>query len=132
MPRDLAAFAALNAMLALTFGTFAVHGIRDPQARDWIMTGVLFQLPHVAAVFALIAWRQSRPVVIGAWLVSVGSFLFATVLTLLAMGVPRPVAALAPAGGTLMMLGWTWIALIAMLGTRLERFWDGRPHEGSD
>jgi uncharacterized membrane protein YgdD (TMEM256/DUF423 family) len=131
MPRLLPAFAAFNAILALTFGTFAVHGVKDPQARDWIMTGVLFQLPHVAAVFALIAWRQSRPALIGAWLISAGSFVFATVLTMLALGAPRAVAALAPAGGTLMMLGWTWIALVAMLGARLERLWEAAPREGS-
>jgi uncharacterized membrane protein YgdD (TMEM256/DUF423 family) len=120
-PRFLPALAALNAMLALTFGTFAAHGIRDPQAREWIMTGVLFQLPHVAAVFALLAWRQSRAVHAGAWALAVGSLLFAAVLDALALGLPRGVAVLAPIGGSLMMLGWFWIALIALAGDRLGK-----------
>ncbi len=120
-PRFLPALAALNAMLALAFGTFAAHGLDDPQARDWIMTGVLFQLPHAAAVFALLGWRNSRPVRIGAWALAVGSLIFASVLDLLALGAPRAVAMLAPVGGTLMMLGWIWIALVALAGDRLRR-----------
>ncbi|MFN3370400.1 MAG: DUF423 domain-containing protein [Sphingomonadaceae bacterium] len=119
-PRVLPALAALNAILALTFGTFAAHGIEDPKARDWIMTGVLFQLPHAAAVFALLGWRNSRSVQLGAWALAVGSLIFASVLDLLALGAPRAVALAAPAGGTLMMLGWAWIALVALAGDRLR------------
>lgn len=121
-PRALPAFACLNAVIALAFGTFAAHGIDDPQARDWIMTGVMFQLPHVAAVFALLAWRHSVLVHSGAWAVSVGSFIFAMDLNLLALGAPRWVAALAPAGGTAMMFGWLWLAAIAYAGDALKRF----------
>lgn len=120
-PRYLPAFAAFNAILALTFGTFAAHGIKDPQARDWIMTGVMFQLPHVAAIFALIAWRDGPAVRRGAWAIAIGSFIFASVLNALALGAPRPIAVLAPIGGTLMMLGWFWIALLALAGDRLKK-----------
>ncbi len=121
MPRLLPALAAFNAMLALTFGTFAAHGIKDPQAREWIMTGVLFQLPHVAAVFALIAWKPKRSVFLACWGLAAGSLVFAGVLDLLALGAPRWVAAFAPIGGTLMMLSWVWVALIALAGDRLDR-----------
>jgi uncharacterized membrane protein YgdD (TMEM256/DUF423 family) len=123
-PRALPAFACLNAMIALAFGTFAAHGIKDPQARDWIMTGVMFQLPHVAAVFGLLAWRNSTLVHSGAWAVSIGSFIFAMDLNLLALGAPKWVAALAPAGGTAMLFGWAWLALIAFAGDALKRFED--------
>ncbi len=123
-PRALPAFACLNAVIALAFGTFAAHGIKDPQARDWIMTGVMFQLPHVAAVFGLLAWRRSTLVHSGAWAVSIGSFIFAMDLNLLALGAPRWVAALAPAGGTAMMFGWLWLAVIAWAGDALKRFED--------
>lgn len=121
MPRLLPAFAAANAIIALAFGTFAAHGIRDPQARDWIMTGVMFQLPHVAAVFALLAWRNSKLVRSGTWAVAVGSFIFAADLDALALGAPRFVAAFAPIGGSLMMIGWLWLMLVALAGDRLDR-----------
>jgi uncharacterized membrane protein YgdD (TMEM256/DUF423 family) len=117
--RFLPALAALDAILALTFGTFAVHGLPPGQQRDWIMTGVLFQLPHAAAVFAVLAWRPGREGRIGAWGLAVGALIFPTVLYLLALGAPRAVAALAPVGGTMMMLAWTWIAGLALLGDRL-------------
>ncbi len=123
-PRYLPAFACLNAVIALAFGTFAAHGIKDPQARDWIMTGVMFQLPHVAAVFGLLGWRNSPLVHSGAWAVSIGSFIFAMDLNLLAMGAPRWVAALAPACGTAMLFGWLWLAVIAFAGDALKRFED--------
>ncbi len=119
-PRYLPAFAAANAILALTFGTFAAHGIKDPQARDWIMTGVMFQLPHVAAVFGLLAWRNTRYVRAGAWGVSIGSLIFASDLDALALGAPRWIAALAPIGGSAMMFGWFWIFIVALAGDKLR------------
>ena len=119
-PRWLPAFAAVNAVLALTCGTFAAHGIKDQQAREWIMTGVMFQLPHVAAVFGLIAWRNTRLVRAGAWAVAIGSLIFAGDLDALALGAPRWVAAFAPIGGSMMMIGWLWLGIVALAGDRLS------------
>lgn len=121
--RYLPAFACFNALLALTVGAFGAHAIRDPQARDWIMTGVVFQLPHVAAVFALLGWRDTARVRRGAWLVSAGSLIFAASLYALALGSPRGAAALAPVGGVLMIAGWVWLTIAALAGpahTRLR------------
>jgi len=125
-PRWLPLLASFNAVIALTIGTFSVHGITDPQAQRWIMTGVLFQLPHVAAVFALIAWRNSRFMRAGAWALSIGSLVFAGNLYALAIGAPRIIAAFAPIGGTLMMLGWLWIGIVAMAGDKLHLL-EGKP-----
>lgn len=120
-PRYLPALAAFNALLALTFGTFAAHGIKDPQAREWIMTGVVFQLPHVAAVFGLIAWRNSRAICSGAWAISLGSLIFAADLYALALGAPRWVAALAPIGGSFMLLGWLWLVVACVAGPIVDK-----------
>ena len=120
-PRYLPVLAAFNALVAITFGTFAAHGIKDPQAREWIMTGVLFQLPHVAAVFALLGWRDTRMVRTGAWLLGIGSLVFAGSLDALALGLPRGVAMLAPVGGTMMMAGWAWLVVAALAGPAMDR-----------
>jgi uncharacterized membrane protein YgdD (TMEM256/DUF423 family) len=110
--------AAFNALLSLTFGTFAAHGIKDPQAREWIMTGVLFQLPHVAAVFALLAWRNDALIRSCALGLGLGSLIFAGNLYALALGAPRWIAAFAPIGGTLMMFSWLGITAAAFVTTR--------------
>jgi uncharacterized membrane protein YgdD (TMEM256/DUF423 family) len=112
--------AAANAVLALTFGTFAAHGIKDPQARDWIMTGVLFQLPHVAAVFGLLAWRDNGFVRTAALGLALGSLIFAGNLYALALGAPRWIAAFAPIGGTLMMFSWLGVLAAAFVSDRLK------------
>jgi uncharacterized membrane protein YgdD (TMEM256/DUF423 family) len=113
--------AAFNAVLALTFGTFAAHGIKDPQAREWIMTGVIFQLPHVAAVFALIAWRNNAFVRTAALGLGLGSLIFAGNLYALALGAPRWIAAFAPIGGTMMMFSWLGVVAAAFVSDRLPR-----------
>lgn len=117
----LPALAAFNAILSLTFGTFAAHAIKDPQAREWIMTGVLFQLPHVAAVFALIAWRQNAIVRSSALGLALGSLIFAGNLYALALGAPRWIAAFAPIGGTLMMFSWFGVVVAAFMADRLPK-----------
>lgn len=117
----LPALAAFNAILSLTFGTFAAHGIKDPQAREWIMTGVLFQLPHVAAVFALIAWRQNAIVRTCALGLGLGSLIFAGNLYALALGAPRWIAAFAPIGGTLMMFSWFGVVVAAFVSDKLPK-----------
>jgi uncharacterized membrane protein YgdD (TMEM256/DUF423 family) len=118
MSRLLPALAALNGFLAVAVGAFGAHVIADPQAQEWIRTGVVFQLPHAAAVFALLGWRRDRSVGVGAWALAVGSLVFAASLYLLALGLARGLAAFAPVGGTLMMLGWAWIAVVALRGER--------------
>ncbi|QXQ06557.1 DUF423 domain-containing protein [Sphingosinicellaceae bacterium] len=112
--RTLPALAALNGLLAIAIGAFAAHGITDPQAKQWINTGVTFQLPQAAAVFALLGWRDERRVRAVAWLVAAGSFVFAASLYALALGAPRWSAAFAPIGGTAMIAGWAWLAVVAL------------------
>ena len=120
-PRYLPAFAAFNAILSIAFGAFAAHAINDPQAKAWVTTGVTFQLPHVAAVFGLIAWQNTRAIRAGAWAVSFGSFSFAAALYALALGAPRGVAAFAPIGGALMLLGWLWLAITLLARSKAAK-----------
>ena len=108
--RTLPALAALSAVCAIAVGAAAVHGVADPLAKGWLQTGVQFQLPHAIAVFALLGWRDTRPVRIGAWALLAGSVLFAATLDGLALGAPRWFGAVTPVGGSAMLLGWLWLA----------------------
>ena len=119
--RYLPALAALNGVLAIAVGAFAAHGITDPQAKQWINTGVTFQLPHAAAVFALLGWRDDRRVRTGAWLLAAGSFVFAASLYALALAAPRWSAAFAPIGGTGMIAGWAWLFFAVLSGPAATR-----------
>lgn len=110
-PRLLILLAALNGLLAVGVGAFGAHGITDPQARDWIRTATLFQLPHAAAAIAILAWRPRARV--APWLMLLGALLFAGSLQALALGAPRSAGMLAPVGGSLMILGWLVLAAAA-------------------
>ena len=114
MSRTLPALAALNGLLAVSIGAFGAHGIADPQAKAWIATAAQFQLPHAAAVLALLAWRPAWRV--APWLLAVGALLFAGALQGLGLGGPRWLGMVAPVGGTLMMAGWAWVLVAALRG----------------
>lgn len=111
--RVLPALAGLSAFVAIGIGAMAAHAVTDPQAKAWLATAAQFQLPHAVAVFAVLGWRDTRAVRAGAWALLAGSAMFAAGLDLLAFGLPRAVAALAPVGGTTMLLGWLWLAATA-------------------
>ena len=110
--RILPALAALNGLLAVAIGAFGAHAIQDPQAQDWIRTATQFQLPHAAAVIAILAWRPEAR--LAPWLLVVGSLMFAGSLQALGLGVPRSMAMLAPVGGSLLMLGWLVLGVQAL------------------
>ncbi len=118
MTRWLPSLAALSAVVAIAVGAAAVHGVTDPQAKAWLQTGVQFQLPHAIAVFALLGWRDTRAVRGGAWALLIGSVVFAATLDALALGGPRWLGAVTPAGGSAMLLGWLWLALAPFIPER--------------
>ncbi len=116
--RYLPSLAALSGVVSIAVGAAAVHGVTDPVAKMLLQTGVQFQLPHAIAVFALLGWRDLPAVRGGAWALLGGSFVFAGTLDLLALGAPRWVGAITPAGGSAMLLGWLWLALAPFVPVR--------------
>ena len=110
--RWLVVLAAVNGLLAVGLGAFGAHALAEPQARAWMETAARFQLPHAAAVLALVAlWpgRRLAPALLG-----LGALLFAAALQALALGAPRAVAMVAPLGGGLMIAGWALVLLGAV------------------
>ncbi len=107
--RPLPALATLNGLLAVAIGAFGAHAIADPQAKAWIATGATYGLGHAAAALAVA--ERNRP---AAWLMTLGALVFAGALYLIALTGQRMLGAVAPVGGTLMIVGWTWLLLAAL------------------
>ena len=108
--RVLIAVAALSAALAIAAGAFGAHGIADAKAAEWLGKGAHYQLINAAAALALGLTGRFRP---QAWLLIVGAALFAGTLYAMALGAPRWLGAVTPVGGSLMIVGWLWMAVAA-------------------
>lgn len=102
----LAIFAALSGALAVAAGAFGAHGAADAKAAEWLRTGGQYQLIH--AVAALLALRLEAKG--SAALFVAGGAIFAVTLYAMAFGAPRWLGAVTPIGGTLLIVGWLWLA----------------------
>lgn len=103
--------AAVSGALAVGAGAFGAHGASGA-AQEWLRTGGQYQLIH--AVAALVAMRLDArgP----AWLFVAGGLVFAGSLYLMALGAPRWFGAITPIGGTLLIVGWLWLARVGLKG----------------
>lgn len=105
MTRDrLGVAACLSAAIAIMAGAFGAHAAQGV-AVEWLRTGASYQLIHAVAVF--VAGRHnpgpSRALL-------AGSLVFSFSLYALALGAPRWFGAVAPIGGSAMIIGWLWMA----------------------
>jgi len=117
--------AALSAAIAIAVGAFAAHGI-DPstetgrKAREWLQTGSQYELVHALAILAVVVLVRGTMLNAGVALAAqclflAGSVFFPGALYTLAFGGPRWFGAVAPLGGTAFILGWTSLALAALV-----------------
>ncbi len=102
--RYIEGMACLSAACAIAAGAFGAHAASGP-AVEWLKTGSAYQLVHALAALAL-ARRGAGP----ALSLLAGSILFSSSLYALALGGPRILGAVAPVGGSTMILGWLWMA----------------------
>lgn len=104
--------AALSGFLAVAFGAFAAHGVKDPHAAELLHTGALYQMTHALAVFGWLAVRKTGAkagVAIPA-LFLVGTLLFSGSLYALAFGAPHMMGLVTPFGGLCFLAGWLMLA----------------------
>ncbi|OWK30822.1 DUF423 domain-containing protein [Sphingomonas mucosissima] len=103
--------AALSGALAVGAGAFGAHGASG-QAAEWLRTGGQYQLIHAVAALVALRLEARGP----GWLFVAGGALFAGTLYLMALGAPRWLGAITPIGGTLLIVGWLWLAWVAGRG----------------
>ncbi len=106
--RILAAIGAFACAIAVGTGAYAMHAALTPQNHERLALAALFLFAHGLALAALAPGTTSRLRQAGLCVVLIGTILFAGSLALAALFGIAP--ALAPFGGSLLMLGWLLVA----------------------
>ncbi len=101
-----AILAGLNGALAVALGTAGAHLIQEPVAKGWLVTASTFEIAHAAAAIGILALVPGRLGRVAALLMGVGALVFALTLGMMAIGLPRWLGGVTPAGGALMLFGW--------------------------
>ena len=108
--RKLVIFAALNGAMSVAVGAFGAHGVEAAQA-ELLKTGGQYQMVHAVMAAAIGFWPYAgRLGTLAGWLVSAGGLIFCTALAFVALAGLGVMGAVAPVGGSLMILGWLLLA----------------------
>ncbi|HEX9878750.1 MAG TPA: DUF423 domain-containing protein [Candidatus Binatia bacterium] len=113
---------SLSALLAVSLGAFAAHGLKGRLSAELLEAfevGVRYHMLHALALLA-VAWAWSRwprtEIVLAGWLFLAGSALFSGSLYLLATTGVRWLGIITPLGGLAFILGWLVLAWGAWQG----------------
>ena len=123
MHRPFLALGCLFGFLGVAAGAFGAHGLEGmiPADRlDTFETGVRYQIAHALALLFVGLAAARWPV--RAWagpglLLVVGTLVFSGSLYALALTGVGAFGAIAPIGGTGLIAGWLWLALVALRNT---------------
>jgi uncharacterized membrane protein YgdD (TMEM256/DUF423 family) len=115
--RHFIAIGAANGFLAVAFGAFAAHGLKNVLSSgllDVFQTAVEYQGLHalvLLVVGVLGAHRGDlKALKVAGWAFATGILLFSGSLYLLALTDARWLGAITPFGGTAFLLGWAALA----------------------
>ncbi|RMH64277.1 MAG: DUF423 domain-containing protein [Calditrichaeota bacterium] len=111
MYRTLLILTALSGFLTVALGAFGAHALKDVlDAYDVTIwnKAVQYQMFHTAALFAVIAWAQSKKINLRsvAWAFLAGIVLFSGSLYILAFTGNKMWGAVTPLGGLSFLAGW--------------------------
>jgi uncharacterized membrane protein YgdD (TMEM256/DUF423 family) len=116
------ALGSILAGLAVAFGAFGAHGLRNTLSVDDLATfetGVRYQMYHGLALLA-VAWAathwESTLVTVAGWSFVAGIVLFSGSLYMLVLTGPRWLGAVTPLGGVAFLVGWALLAWTALQG----------------
>lgn len=124
MSRRFIVVGALLAALGVMLGAFGSHGLRahfaaNPDLEPTFQTASEYHLIHALGLLAagwIAAQWPGRLAVWGGWLLVAGVILFSGSLYILSVFNVRVMGAVAPLGGTALILGWLCLALAAWRG----------------
>jgi len=110
---------ALAGLLAVTFGAFGAHALRnrlDDYAMGVFETAVQYHFYHALALIAVgvLALHQPQTILLrsSGWLFFTGLILFSGSLYLLAFTGTRWLGAVTPVGGLAFIAGWACLAIV--------------------
>jgi uncharacterized membrane protein YgdD (TMEM256/DUF423 family) len=108
---------ALNGAISVGLGAFGAHALAsrlDPRSLEIFETAARYQAVHAVAllVVALLVSRAPSTALAGAgWAFAAGILLFSGSLYVLALSGVRTWGAVAPFGGTALLVGWILLAI---------------------
>lgn len=114
------AVAAVSAAVAVAAGAFGAHGLKarlSPDLLEIFETGARYHLMHALALMgvALLGLAQPKASIGGpAGALLIGTVIFSGSLYLLALTGTRWLGAITPIGGTAFLIGWIWLAVVAV------------------
>jgi uncharacterized membrane protein YgdD (TMEM256/DUF423 family) len=105
--------AAASGALAVTFGAFGAHGLKELLAQNGTAAiwdkAVFYHFIHAVMLFVL---AQRQPLKTGPWwCFFAGIVIFSGSLYLLAVTNMHWLGAITPVGGVSLIAGWIWLAL---------------------
>lgn len=109
--------AGLYGFSAVALGSIAAHVIADPQASAMVEKGALYGLIHAVALLAITP-QIGRIAMAVRILWSLGILLFTGAIALKYLSGITAAGALAPLGGTCLLLGWLGIGLLGFSKAR--------------
>jgi len=111
---------AINGLLAVAFGAFAAHGLKqalEPAMITVFQTAVQYHAMHAMALLAIgiigLNLPRSAKLQTAGWLMLAGILLFSGSLYLLAISGSRWLGVITPFGGTAFLIGWGLLAWVA-------------------
>ena len=124
MDRTFFIIASLLGSLAVAFGAFGAHALRDRVEASLLanyQTGVTYMFYHVLALFvvawAITRWPSSNLPVWAGWLFITGIVIFTGSLVLMAFTGQRWLGAITPIGGVAFIAAWLLLAVAAWRGS---------------
>lgn len=105
------AAAGASAVLLGAFGAHALRKVLDQQGMELWHTAVEYHFWHALALALAVAWGRGRSARLATVAFAVGIALFCGSLYALALGAPRWVGIITPAGGLAFVVGWVALGL---------------------